>query len=83
MAKCVCWVKNVVEHGPLFQGNKGQNLRGTGNKDIYIGSRHDKIGIRFFMWEFNTPLYFRGTGTLIPGRVFSWKHPTEIYASSE
>ena len=62
-AGTVCLLRQILcGTRAFFQGNKGQNLRETGNKDIYIGNRDDKIGIRYLMWEFNTPLYFRGTG---------------------
>ena len=51
------------EKGHLFQGNKGQILRGTGEQKQYWGTVNIRKQIFAFGEQGNKPIYFRGTGT--------------------
>ena len=53
--------------GHLFQGNKGQILRGTEEQKKIFGNReHKKFFFSIFWEQGNKPIYFRGTREQVP-----------------
>ena len=58
--------------GHLFQGSKGQMLKGTGEQRQYLVTGNIKIKFSILGELGNKPIYFRGTGkqvSLPPGRA--------------
>ena len=54
------------EKGHLFQGNKGQILRGTEEQKKYLGTGNIRKQIFDFWEQGNKPIYFRGTTEQVP-----------------
>ena len=54
------------EQGYLFQGNKGQILRGTGEQRCYRGTGNIKNKFSIFGEQGNKPIYFMGTREQVP-----------------